>query len=112
MNLETKKFKKTAITIVRLNILLVLLLLLIVSACVICPGVNTSADSTFKYKDYSIGKTVPYSGTIPTYVVDNIEADLSEQPPMLSDRNIAYASAGALFKDVIGTTAKYSSAKK
>ncbi|MBR4145855.1 MAG: N-acetylmuramoyl-L-alanine amidase [Lachnospiraceae bacterium] len=112
MNKETRNFKKTAMTIIRLNILLVFMLVILVSVGVVYPAINASADSTFKYKDYSIGKTVSYSGIVPTYVIDGYEVDLSEQPPMLSERNIAYASAGALFKDAIGTTAKYSSSKK
>ena len=112
MNLETRKFKNTAKTIIRLNIILVCLFLLLLCIGIACPAVNASADSTFKYKDYSIGKTVSYTGTVPTYIVDGYEVDLSEQPPMLSERNIAYASAGALFKDAIGTTAKYSASKK
>ncbi|MBO4524310.1 MAG: hypothetical protein J5723_06480, partial [Ruminococcus sp.] len=110
--METRKFKNTAKTIIRLNIILVCLFLLLLCIGIACPAVNASADSTFKYKDYSIGKTVSYTGTVPTYIVDGYEVDLSEQPPMLSERNIAYASAGALFKDAIGTTAKYSASKK
>ena len=112
MNIETRNFKKTAKWIIRLNILFICLLLLLIGVCIVCPAVSASADNAFKYKDYSAGKTLTYSGTVPTYIVDGIEADLDEQPPMLSERNIAYVSAGALFKDTIGATVKYSSSKK
>lgn len=112
MNIETRNFKKTAKWIIRLNILFICLLFLLIGVCIVCPAVAASADNAFKYKDYSAGKTLTYSGNVPTYIVDGIEADLDEQPPMLSERNIAYVSAGALFKDTIGATVKYSSSKK
>ncbi|MBR3484525.1 MAG: N-acetylmuramoyl-L-alanine amidase [Lachnospiraceae bacterium] len=112
MNIETRNFKKTANWIIRLNILLVCLLLLLAGVCYMYPAIAASADNAFKYKDYSTGKTATYTGTGPVYIEDGIEADLEKQPPMLSERNIAYVSAGALFKDAIGATAKYSTSKK
>lgn len=112
MNIETRNFKKTANWIIRLNILFMCLLLLLAGVCYVYPAIAASADNAFKYKDYTTGKTVTYKGTVPTYIVDGIEADLEKQPPMLSERNIAYVSAGALFKDAIGATAKYSTSKK
>ncbi|MBR4816510.1 MAG: N-acetylmuramoyl-L-alanine amidase [Lachnospiraceae bacterium] len=68
--------------------------------------------STFKYKDGATKKTVTYNGVIPTYIIDGEEADLSKQPALLSERGIAYASAGALFKDTIGAKVKYTASKK
>ena len=68
--------------------------------------------STFKYKDGATKKTVTYNGVIPTYIIDGEEADLSKQPALLSERGIAYASAGALFKDNIGAKVKYTASKK
>ena len=85
-----------------------LLLLFIVFA----HAYGTQAASSFKYKDYSLGKYVTYKGVIPTYEVDGIEADLSEQPSMISDRNIAYASVNGLFRDVLGAKTKYTKSKK
>ena len=80
MNIETRNFKKTAKWIIRLNILLVCLLLLLTGVCYMCPAIAASADNAFKYKDYTTGKTVTYTGTVPVYVVDGIEADLEKQP--------------------------------
>lgn len=67
---------------------------------------------TFKYKDGATKKTVTYNGVVPTYIIDGEEADLTEQPALLSERGIAYASAGALFKDTIGAKVKYTASKK
>ncbi|MBR4776707.1 MAG: N-acetylmuramoyl-L-alanine amidase [Lachnospiraceae bacterium] len=68
--------------------------------------------STFKYKDGATKKTVTYNGVIPTYIIDGEEADLTGQLALLSERGIAYASAGALFKDTVGAKVKYTASKK
>lgn len=68
----------------------------------------TFAASWFKYKDYSSGKTVKYYDVVPSYIIDGKKADLSKQPSLISSRNIAYASANALFRDSIGMSVKFS----
>lgn len=66
------------------------------------------ASASFKYKDYLLKKTVEYTGDSLSFFVDGNIVDLSEQPSMLSERQIAYASAKALFGDMIGARVKYS----
>ena len=74
-----------------------------------CINLNTHNinAATFKYKDYAAGKTVKYKGVIPTYVVDGVTADFSTQPPLISERGIAYANVKALFKDMIGAKTSF-----
>ena len=79
---------------------------------ILVPSFKAEAASGFKYKDYSLGKYVKHTGAIPKYNVDGLEADLSEQPAMISERNIAYASVNGLFRDVIGATTKYTKSRK
>ncbi|MBR4341690.1 MAG: N-acetylmuramoyl-L-alanine amidase [Lachnospiraceae bacterium] len=87
-------------------IYLVSLLFIIVMIGVLKPGTGASA-AGFKYKDYSLGKYVKYYGTVPKYVVDGIEADFSNQPPIITERGIAYVNTSALFKNVIGAKTKF-----
>ncbi|MCR5205094.1 MAG: N-acetylmuramoyl-L-alanine amidase [Lachnospiraceae bacterium] len=76
------------------------------------PKANTKAETKFRYKDYALGKYVTYYGTIPSYEIEGNAVDLSEQPSLLSERGIAYASAKALFKDNLGASVTYSKSKK
>ena len=88
------------------------LILILLVALFLAPGGNAEAATKFKYKDYALGKTVTYYGTVPTYIVDGITADLSREPAMISERGIAYASVNGLFRDVLGAKTKYTKSKK
>ena len=88
------------------------LILILLVALFFAPGGNAEAATKFKYKDYALGKTVTYYGTVPTYIVDGITADLSREPAMISERGIAYASVNGLFRDVLGAKTKYTKSKK
>ena len=88
------------------------LILILLVALFLAPGGNAEAATKFKYKDYALGKTVTYYGTVPTYIVDGITADLSGEPAMISERGIAYASVNGLFRDVLGAKTKYTKSKK
>lgn len=88
------------------------LVLILLVALFFAPGGNAEAATKFKYKDYALGKTVTYYGTVPTYIVDGITADLSREPAMISERGIAYASVNGLFRDVLGAKTKYTKSKK
>ena len=88
------------------------LILILLVALFLAPGENAEAATKFKYKDYALGKTVTYYGTVPTYIVDGITADLSREPAMISERGIAYASVNGLFRDVLGAKTKYTKSKK
>ena len=88
------------------------LILILLVALFLAPGGNAEAATKFKYKDYALGKTVTYYGTVPTYIVDGITADLSREPAMISERGIAYASVNGLFREVLGAKTKYTKSKK
>ena len=79
---------------------------------VLIPAKDVYAASGFKYKDYAAGKTFKYTGTVPSYFIDGVKADLSLEPALISDRNIAYASAYGLFRDTIGVETKYVKSQK
>ena len=88
------------------------IILILLVALFFAPEGNAEAATKFKYKDYALGKTVTYYGTVPTYIVDGITADLSREPAMISERGIAYASVNGLFRDVLGAKTKYTKSKK
>lgn len=71
----------------------------------------SAATRTFSYKEYQHNTTVEYSGTVPTYVVNSREVDMTATPAFINDRGIAMASANAIFRDVLGATCTYSPAK-
>lgn len=76
------------------------------------PANKTEASSNFKYKDYTLNKTIKYDGVSPVFYYDGTTYSLSETPAIITEGNISLVSASYLFRDILGAECSYSSSKQ